>query len=186
MIAQDQIPAHWPTHTHSSAFWEALGRAVGTFGFLEETLGRAIFALSGTRRYPPEEIDGQHEKWVKKLEKAISDPLGPLIVSFETELRDHPDIVAVDIGRLVADLNALLPIRNAICHASWRAPSPEGFSTPLFVSKKLMIFETPIDVQYLTHVQTGTVDLILTIIGTVTSLGVQFPGSSGPGTPIWT
>ena len=45
-----QLPANYPTHRHGAEFWDALGRAVATFGFLEWVLGRAIFALTGTRK----------------------------------------------------------------------------------------------------------------------------------------
>ena len=47
---------------HASAFWEALGRAVATFGFLEETLGKAIFAYTGMRQIPEERINAAYEK----------------------------------------------------------------------------------------------------------------------------
>ena len=56
VIAQEQLPEKFPTHRHQSEFWESLGRAVGTFGFLEAVLGKAIFALSGTRPYEEDEI----------------------------------------------------------------------------------------------------------------------------------
>jgi hypothetical protein len=35
-IDQNGVPPQFPTHLHSSVFWEHLGRAVATFGFLEE------------------------------------------------------------------------------------------------------------------------------------------------------
>jgi uncharacterized protein (DUF2336 family) len=34
------LPKQFPTHMQEGAFWESLGRAVATFGFLEEVLGR--------------------------------------------------------------------------------------------------------------------------------------------------
>jgi hypothetical protein len=33
-----QAPPDFPTNLHPPEFWEALGRAVATFGFLEEAL----------------------------------------------------------------------------------------------------------------------------------------------------
>ncbi len=68
------LPAQFPTHLHDAAFWEALGRAVATLGFLEETLGKAIFALTATREYSPEEIDDAFAKWLPTLERALYDP----------------------------------------------------------------------------------------------------------------
>jgi len=47
----------FPTHHQSAEFWESLGRAVATFSFLEEVLGKAIFALTATRKYSEDEIE---------------------------------------------------------------------------------------------------------------------------------
>jgi hypothetical protein len=41
----DLLPPGFPTQAHSPAFWEALGRAVATFGFLGEMLGKAYRLL---------------------------------------------------------------------------------------------------------------------------------------------
>ena len=42
IVDMDTLPADFPTHRHKSEFWEKLGRAVATYGFLEEVLGKAI------------------------------------------------------------------------------------------------------------------------------------------------
>jgi hypothetical protein len=49
IVCTTALPPSFPTQAHSPAFWEALGRAVATVGFLEETLGKAIFAYTGMR-----------------------------------------------------------------------------------------------------------------------------------------
>jgi hypothetical protein len=41
-------------------FWEALGRTIATFGFLEEVLGKAIFAFTATTQYQESDIDAAH------------------------------------------------------------------------------------------------------------------------------
>ena len=48
-VNQDGLPNKFPTDGHEAAFWESLGRTVATFGFLEEVLGKAIFALPLSR-----------------------------------------------------------------------------------------------------------------------------------------
>ena len=53
----------FPTHLHPAEFWEALGRVVATFGFLEETLGKAIFSFTATREYPEEELEPAFAGW---------------------------------------------------------------------------------------------------------------------------
>lgn len=40
VVDVDALPGRFPTHLHEPAFWESLGRAVATFGFLEEILGK--------------------------------------------------------------------------------------------------------------------------------------------------
>lgn len=57
VVAVDKLPLGFPTHRHSSDFWQALGRAVATFGFLEETLGKAIFSFTAMRSYPDDQIE---------------------------------------------------------------------------------------------------------------------------------
>jgi hypothetical protein len=51
----ENLPASFPTHRHSAAFWENLGRTVATFGFLEEVLGKAIFAFIADNPLPGEQ-----------------------------------------------------------------------------------------------------------------------------------
>ena len=40
-----RVPRHCPLQGHAPEFWEALGRTVATYGFLEEALGKAIFVF---------------------------------------------------------------------------------------------------------------------------------------------
>jgi len=61
---QDALPEDFPTHRHAGAFWEALGRTVATFGFLEETIAKAIFVFTGTRDVAAQEIEAEFEKWL--------------------------------------------------------------------------------------------------------------------------
>jgi hypothetical protein len=53
----ERLPVNFPTQRHDAAFREALGRAVATFGFLEEVLGKAIFAFTATREIPPDQVE---------------------------------------------------------------------------------------------------------------------------------
>ena len=75
VVAKDQLPPSFPTHLHSPEFWEQLGRTIATYGFLEEVLGRAIFAFTATRAYSPEEIDAAYQAWLPQLERALTDQL---------------------------------------------------------------------------------------------------------------
>ena len=55
-IDLEALPNMFPTHKHEPKFWESLGRVVATFGFLEEILGKALFALTATKPYSEEEV----------------------------------------------------------------------------------------------------------------------------------
>ncbi len=52
---------------------------------------------------------------------------------------------------------------------------------PLFINRKNEKFDTPIDLAYLKQVQAHVVDLICSVIDTVTHMGWQFPGGAGTG-----
>ena len=87
VVDYENLPTNFPTHRHPAEFWEALGRTIATYGFLEETLGKAIYAFGATRMLPTDEIDGAYEKWLPTLEKALTDQLGGLIDSYGKAVR---------------------------------------------------------------------------------------------------
>lgn len=183
-IEPESLPELFPTHKHEPAFWEVLGRTVATFGFLEEILGKAIFALTATKPYSEEDIQAAYEAWYKKLEKALTDQLSYLTKSYDKSLREHPQSTITNIDELIEQLKEAAKIRNVICHGSWRTPDDSGASIPHFVNFEKMIFDTPIDKDFLLQVQKHVSELICAVINTVTQMGFQFPGSSGPGKPI--
>lgn len=178
----EALDDHWPTHKHRAAHWEALGRAVATFGFLESTLGRAIFALTATVEYEEREIQAKLTDWEKTLKKAISDPLGPLIESFEKAVALHQNIDDDRKRALLCELKKAKTLRNALCHGSWEhVPDEFGRAKLRFINNKHEVLVDTIDVAYLEQVQRGIAILISEVINTVTLLGYQFPGTNGPG-----
>jgi thymidylate synthase len=185
IIDLDALPEMFPTHKHEPMFWESLGRAVATFGFLEETLGKAIFAFTATKPYSEEEIHKAYENWLPKLLNALFDQLGNLIESYGKAVREHPDATIENLDELLEQLKKAAKIRNVICHGSWRSPNAEGASVPFFVNRQLECFETAIDIPFLLQLQKHVSELICAVIDTVTHMGWQFPGAQGPGTVIW-
>ena len=183
-VDMDRLPASFPTHRHDSEFWETLGRTVATYGFLEEVLGKAIFSYTATKPYPASEIDKAFEKWLPKLERALTDPLGNLIGQFENAVREHPHATMDGLEDLVVCLRKAARLRNVLCHGSWSAPDANGRSVPLFVDKKRNVFDTPIDSAFLDQVQRHVAELSCAVANSVTQLGWQFPGSNGPGSSI--
>lgn len=185
VIDRAGLPANYPTHAHDPEFWEALGRAVATFGFLEEVLLKAIFATTATTSYEEHEIESAYTAWVPTLTRSLSDPLGNLIDTYGKAVRSNTSLKIENFNALLDDLRKTSKIRNAICHGSWRTPNPEGLSTPFYVNKQGEIFDTPIGVAFLAHLRKTTTDLACAVIDTVTHMGWQFPGSNGPGRVVW-
>ena len=179
------LPEGFPAHRHEPEFWESLGRAVATFGFLEETLAKAVFAFTATTPYSEEEIKLAYEKWLPKLESLLSDQLWNLTESYGKAVREHPEATIENIDDLLDDLKKASKIRNVICHGSWRTPNDVGASVPFFFNRQNERFETPIDVAFLRQLQRHVSDLICSVINSVTHMGWQFPGSQGPGEVIW-
>lgn len=185
VIVKDALPSDFPTHRHEPEFWEQLGRTVATYGFLEETLGKAIFSLTSTREYGEEEIEEAYAKWLPVLEQALSAPLGGLIDIYSKALKAHKGVGLTNPDDLLSDLRAAARLRNVLCHGSWKVPDTAGKSTPFFVTPKMLIFDTPVDVAYLKQTRVHTVELICEVVNSVTHMGWRFPGSSGPGEAIF-
>ena len=175
------LPTHFPTHQHAPEFWTALGRAIATFGFLEEILGKAIFAFTATQECDENEIELELQKWHKTLINAIVDPLSQLIILYEKSVSNNQNVTITNLDKLIGDLRAASKIRNVLCHGSWRLPDSDGKSIPLFVSKQGEIFETAIDIAFLEQVQRHVAELSCSVINTVSYMGYQFPGTNGHG-----
>jgi hypothetical protein len=65
------------------------------------------------------------------------------------------------------------------------SPDDLGRSLPHNVDKKRGVFETPIDIAALKQLQRHVAELACAVVSTITQMGFQFPGSSGPGTIIF-
>jgi hypothetical protein len=175
------LPSLFPTHRHSAMFWENLGRTIATFGFLEEVLGKAIFAFTATTRYPESEVEAAFEKWLPTLERALIDQLAGLIDSYGKAVRSNSEATITNLDDLLSELRKASVIRNVLCHGSWRTPDADGKSLPLFVNRQKMVWDTPIDIAYLQQTQKAVAELACEVVTTVTHIGWQFPGSRGPG-----
>lgn len=183
-IDRHALPPDYPTHRHTSYFWEQLGRTIATFGFLEHVLGRAIFALTATCQHAEDELEDAYSKWQGQLERALSDPLGGLIDAYNKALRNHHLMPIINPNSLIDDLRGAAQLRNVLCHGSWQVPDVEGKSLPLFVDNKMRAFDTPIDVFYLKQVRAHVTGLVYEVIDSISSMGLQFPGGAGPGDPV--
>lgn len=185
LVHRNSLPELFPTNFHSPLFWEQLGRTIATFGFLEEVLGKAIFAFTGTREYDAQEIEDAYEAWLPKLERALIAPLCNLADSYGKAVREKQDSTIENVSEIVESIKKAATIRNVLCHGSWGIPDNEGRSLPLFVNRNVENFEIRIDIPFLRSVQDDVKDLACDVIDTVTQMGLQFPGGDGPGETIW-
>lgn len=185
IIDKKALPDNFPTQKHESEFWESLGRTIATFGFLEEVLSKAVFSFTATQPYNENEIQKAYDEWLPLLERTIVDPLGNLIDTYGKSVRNNPMATIENLEDLLENLRDASKIRNVLCHGSWKLPDSNGASVPFFVNRQKEVFETAIDCQFLNRVQQHAAELACEVINTVTHMGWQFPGSSGPGKAIW-
>lgn len=181
IIERSGLPPTFPTHSQDASFWEALGRAVAAFGFLEWTLQRAIFALSGDQPAPEEEAERQValNAWQKELEEALKATLGLLATGFERAVANHPRANKEYAAEVVAEIRAAAPLRNAICHTCWQ-PASAVVAKPFFVSRNLEVLESEIDIAWLEQLHRHVAQLALDVMDTVTATGLAFPGTTDP------
>jgi hypothetical protein len=185
VIDRDKLDPDFPTQFQPSELWEELGRTVASFGFLEEMLGKAIYALTGTKEFDPAGDPEAFNNWIKTLEKALTDQLGALITRYAQALSENQRTKGNDYSNQIAGLKQAKDIRNALCHGSWGKPDDVGHTVPKFVNWKLEIFETPVDPKFLRQTRAALRHMICDVLDSVTSVGYQFPGSDSPGDQLW-
>lgn len=188
LVDLDALPSDFPTHRHEPVFWEKLGRTVATFGFLEEVLGKAIYAFTVKKQSAEADSEAAFEAWLRNpegLERALTDPLAGLIDQFERAVQEYSGGGTSGIEDLLDHLRKASRMRNVLCHGSWGIPDETGASKPLFVERKgEMMFDMAIDGAFLDQVRQHVVELACAVINQVTNMGWQFPGSLGPGRPV--
>lgn len=185
IIDRARLPERFPTHAQTDAFWAALGRAVASFGFLEWTLRRAIFALTGDRPAPPdeEELRRAMADWNQQLEVVATSTLVSLANAFGRAAKDHQRADMDYVSALVVDIKSAAEVRNALCHASWEQIDPDR-AAPLYIAKTAggeqgpSRFLTEVDVPWLEQAQRHAAALACATMDAVTTLGLPFPGSS--------
>ena len=173
------LPEYWPTHGMPAEFWEELGRIVATFGFLEEILKKAIFTLSATREHRLITLE-MYERWARNLEQTVKAPLGGLIDRYEKELKDDESSRS-----LIDALRDVKEHRDIVCHGSWWPGSDGKKAKPFFVNRRSEIFDSEYGVDDLREIRCLVKEIICLCVNSITSKGIQFPGSNGPGKPVW-
>ena len=119
-IDPERMPSGWPTHLHPARFWEEIGRTVGTFAVLEDTLKRAYFAITATGTY---QTEGQAEKafadWERDLERSMNESLEKLGKRLVETLKADERYSAGRVDSIAQGFKAVTEWRNAVCHGAW-------------------------------------------------------------------
>lgn len=193
-INRNALLSNYPTHKQPPEFWEELGRTIATFGYLEDVLVKAYFAITATtsHEFETEAIaKAVVDKWGEQLAFALADTLVSLAQKYAAAVRKNATANFPGIDTLEASIAKAADIRNALCHGFWGAPDACGnselsyFSMPGKKLANLQKFETKIDIIWLRQLRAETLELACDVIDSVTGMGYQFPSSAGPGEPIW-
>ena len=185
IVDKGKLADNWPTHLLPPAFWEELGRTVATFGFLEDILKRTCFALTGTRKHK-NITEAAYQKWAKDLELSLTDSLGALIRRIDQALKNDGRFSQDHKIGIVQRLKELNVYRNALCHGAWVSGINANGSARLRFFRKTKTdcpeeFDRLLSLKDITQIRNETVDITTLLMSTVTSMGVQFPGSTSPG-----
>lgn len=189
MVDREQMDPRWPTHSCPKEFWEELGRTIAKFAFLEDCLKRASLAITATRKYESvEEATDAFRSWQRSLEKSLDESLGELSKRLVDALSEDDRFRQEYVTKLETKLKRVADWRNALCHGAWvDYDDKNGQATLRHWPRKgwREQSEQPISRADLAAIGHDAVDITWRVIEAVTSNGIQFPGSEGPGEPAW-
>ena len=147
----------------------ALGHAVASFGFLEESLKRAIFSLT-RKGLGTDASDLALQAWLQRVEDIADDSLGTLIDSFLATARRAE---TPDLAPLAQELPRLRRLRNLLCHASWRPGGMPGGWHPTFVNTRGESYPGELTAQDVLQIRDRTLAAARRIVRIMRATGIE-------------
>lgn len=150
-------------------FAAAIGHAVASFGFLEEALKRAIFALSrdGLGETPN---DRALAAWLRRMEEIADDTMGTLIDQFVKQMGRAQVRGRDDLAR---DLRAIRKSRNMLCHASWKPVADSPRWHPAFLNTKGESFPDDLSAEDIYRIHEATLNAAARIVSIMRATGIE-------------
>ena len=150
-------------------FAAQIGHAVSGFGFLEEALKRAIFAMSrsGLGNSPD---DRALAKWLERMEDVADDSLGTLIEQF---IKQMGPAASHETATLETDLRNIRRSRNLLCHASWRPTGKPGQWHPSFLNTKGATFAEDLSAGDIAAIHADTLAVAAKVVAIMRATGIE-------------
>jgi hypothetical protein len=145
-----------------------------------------LSSLSRQRgKSPPTQLTRSTGSGCRRLRRRSRTPLAVSLALMKKAVRANGDATMLNLQDLLSHLREAASRRNLICHGSWRIPDDQGRSIPFYVDKKRGVWETPVGVAHLAQLRQHVAELSCAVVNSVTQMGYQFPGSKGPGKPVF-
>lgn len=162
-----------PPETHYTLpadFAAMLGQCVANFGWLEEVMKRAIYALDRAR-LADDLTEEELQTWLDHIGHLADDSMGTLIEQLDAAMRRHPGLQ--DRNRMTERLAEIRLYRNLLCHASWRPTGDDGRWHPAFVSNKGKVQDQALSLADLDRIRAETAEIGALVLRIMRASGEQ-------------